>query len=217
MSSLFFYLILLLVTIAIGGIFLYQHKYAKKRLTNKIKREPMININSLRPTVTTRPAKQPELVFAQKSSYDPNVIVLQVQAFPGKPYMGYELLQTLLSLNLRFGEMNIFHRYEGENEGNVLFSVAAATSDGSFPIDDMGDFKCAGLVMFMKLYSKQKLMRSFDLMLDVARQLVEELGGDIYDDIYQSINVAAIKRLRERICTVETNNLYVADLFDNLD
>ncbi len=207
----------MLVLAAIGWLFLYQRKCIKKRATN-IKREPIIDFNLPCSVVSDESAEQQDPAVANKPAYDPNIIVLQIQAFPDKPYMGYELLQTLLSVGLRFGEMNIFHRYESEEGGgSVWFSIAAATPEGSFTIDDMGAFQCVGLVMFMRLDSKQKLMARFDLMLDVARQLVEELGGEICDDLHQPINAAVIRRLREKICTVETSNLYVADLLDNLD
>jgi cell division protein ZipA len=217
MSSLFFYLILLLVFFAVGWLFLYQRKQAKKRLI-KGKQEPTINSNSLSAGASERVLERQNKLALAKSAYDPNVIVLQIKPFPDKPYMGYELLQTLLSVGLRFGEMNIFHYRDGEDgEGNVLFSIATATSDGSFPIDDMGAFESVGLVAFVRMNPKQKLMPRFDLMLDVARQLIEELGGEIYDDLQQPINATVIRRLREKICTVETNNLYAVDLLDNLD
>ena len=131
--------------------------------------------------------------------------------------MGYELHQALLSAGLRFGDMNIFHRYDENDDEKALFGLAAATPDGSFAVEDMGSFQCNGLLLFMRLNPKQKLMKSFDLMLDVARQLAEELGGEIYDDMHQVINVDVIKRMREKICGVETSNLYVSDLLDNLD
>jgi cell division protein ZipA len=217
MSSLFFYLILLLVIFAIVWLFLYQRKQTKKRLT-RIKKEPTIKSGRSRRLAFGDSPEQAEGLIVKESAYDPNVIVLQIKSFPGKPYMGYELLQTLLSVGLHFGDMNIFHRYDEKNgEGNLLFSIAAATPEGSFPINDMGSFECVGLVAFMKMEPKQKLMARFDLMLDIARQLIEELGGEIYDDMQHPINVAAIRRLREKICTVETNNLYAADLLDNLD
>lgn len=167
----------------------------------------------------TREAPVSDLDKEMVSPYDPKLIVLQVNAFPGKPYMGYELHQALLAAGLRLGEKNIFHRYEneGRGEGKVLFSLAAATPDGSFAIEDMGAFKCNGLLVFMHLDAKQQLMTSFDLMLDTARQLAEELGGEIYDDLRHLINADVIKRIREKICTVETGNLYVSDLLDNLD
>lgn len=217
MSSLFFYAILILIFVAIGWLFLYQRQQAKKSQIN-VKREPMIDFNAPCSVVASEVVQQTSTITDKPPAYDPDIIVLQIQAFPGKPYMGYELLQTLLSVDFNFGDMNIFHRYEGKDgKGNVLFSIAAATPDGTFTIDDMGSFKCSGLVMFMRLDAKQKLMMRFDLMLDVARQLIEELGGEIYDDLYQPINAAVIRRLREKICSVETSNLYVADLLDNLD
>jgi cell division protein ZipA len=214
MSSLLFYVIVALILIAVAWLFFYQHKQAKKITTPK--REPVIDFSasSSSPTDFCDNAAKP-------AAYNPDIIVLQIQSFPGKPYMGYELLQTLLSMELHFGEMNIFHRYDKNHDkngkSNILFSVAAATAEGTFPIDDMGDFKCIGLVLYMDLKYKLKLMMRFDLMLDVARQLIEELGGEIYDDLCQPINAAVIRRMREKICAVETKNLYVADLLDNLD
>lgn len=205
MSTLFFYLILGIVVIAIGWLFLYQRKQVKKGQPYK-KREPIVSSDTSSDGTATQ------------SAYDSDIIVLKIQAFPDRPFMGYDLLQTLLSVGLQFGEMNIFHRYEDKDDkDSIAFSVAAATSEGAFPMDDMGGFKCLGLIIFMKLNPKRKLMARFDLMLDVARQLIEELGGEIYDDLRQPISAAAIRRLREKICAVETNNLYAADLLDNLD
>lgn len=215
-----FYIILALILVAIVLLFYYQRRERKnKRLRKQM---PQVDFN---PPDFTRPNKStdsqlPSFEVAKSSPYDPNLIVLQIEAFPGKPYMGYELHQALLSAGLRFGEKNIFHCHPGsdDNGGNrVLFSLAAATPSGSFTIEDMGAFKCNGLLLFMHLDREQKLMASFDLMLDAARQLAEELGGEIYDDLHQSINADVIKRLREKICTVETGNLYVSDLLDNLD
>lgn len=210
MLSIFFYLVLLFFVIALVMLFFYQRKQ-KKSLTKR--QEPILNDA---PDMSNETSKQ-QLKNLAESAYDPKLVVLQIQSFADKPYMGYELLQTLLSVGLQFDDKSIFHHYEKGKDNKVLFSVAAATPEGTFAIDDMGAFKCQGLVLFMQLHPKQKLMQRFDLMLDIARQLTEELGGDIYDDLYQPINAAVIRRLREKICTVETSNLYAADLLDNLD
>lgn len=225
MLSLLFYLLTGLILIAVIYLFYYQRQ--KKRKSNIKKRPTLVNFNPPRvgqvDKVEEQPLfkKQPQFLatedVAKLSPYDNNLIVLLVGAFPGKAYMGYELHQALLAAGLRFGEKNIFHRYKDDENSRVLFSLAAATADGAFNIEDMGSFKCNGLLLFMYLDAKQKLMTSFDLMLDTARQLVEGLGGEIYDELRQVINAEAIKSLRERICAVETSNLYVSDLLDNLD
>ena len=217
MGSLLFYVIIILILAAVVSLFIYKRRKIKEYQTRK--QMPLVNFDTPSFTKIREFEDDSEAFNARvQSPYDPNLIVLQLNAFPGKPYMGYELHQTWLDSGLRFGEMNIFHRYDDTGKGNLLFSLAAATPSGSFAIEDMGAFKCGGLLMFMRLDSKQKkLMNSFDLMLDIARQLTEELGGEIYDDLRQSINAEVIKRLREKICTVETHNLYSSDLLDNLD
>lgn len=162
-------------------------------------------------------AETPTVIVNAQSPYNSRLVVLQMSATPGKPYMGYELHQALLAAGLCFGEKNIFHCHEHGSKGRVLFSLAAATPSGEFNIENMGAFKCYGLLLFMYLDAKQKLMANFDLMIDTARQLTEELGGEIYDDLHQPIGVDVIGRLRKKICSVETSNLYAADLLDNLD
>jgi len=217
MGTIFFYLIIVLILVAVISLFIYKRRQIKAR---RIKRQmPLVNFDTPCFTKVNKCEEDSQAFNARiQSPYDPNLIVLQLNAFSGKPYMGYELHQALLSSGLRFGEMNIFHRYDDSGKGNVLFSLAAATPSGAFAIEDMGAFKCGGLLIFMRLDAKQKkLMSSFDLMLDTARQLTEELGGEIYDDLQQSINAEVIKRLREKICTIETHNLYASDLLDNLD
>lgn len=216
MPSLLFYLLIILILVTTISLFFYQRR--SKNLHNR-KTEPLINFNlpDFNKDETAKVAATTLLDSSQQSPYDPNLIVLQINSFPARPYMGYELHQALLACNLRFGAMNIFHRHSDNDKRQVLFSLAAATPSGTFNIEDMGGFKCKGLLLFMYLNGKRKLMASFDLMLDTARQLTEELGGEIYDDLQQLISVDVIKRLRERICEVETGNLYASDLLDNLD
>lgn len=216
MSSLLFYLIIALVIISVIFLVYYQRREASKFQIRK-KTPNFASPEFTRIDIKEQPNSLGSNDIETSSPYDPNLIVLQISAFPGKPYMGYELHQAILSSGLRFGEKNIFHRYDNEKNGKVLFSLAAATANGAFAIEDMGSFKCNGLLLFMYLDAKQKLMANFDLMLDTARQLSEELGGEICDDLKQLINADVIKRLREKICTVETSNLYVSDLLDNLD
>lgn len=217
--SFIFYLIILLTLVAVVFLFCRNRRQNKKPLLRD--REPSLNFEppafAKADKVEEPPLKNTDANTNKNSLYDPNLIVLHLDAFSGKPYMGYELHQALLSVGLSFGEGNIFHRYADGEGGKILFSLAAATHDGSFTIEDMGSFRCNGLLLFMRLQPKRKLMPIFDLMIDTARQLIEELGGDIYDDLEQIISADVIKRLREKICTVETNNPYVADLLDNLD
>ncbi|MBS0358284.1 MAG: cell division protein ZipA [Proteobacteria bacterium] len=110
------------------------------------------------------------------------ILTMHLYASPGEEFQGYELLQALLSNGMRFGEMNIFHRYQDINgHGPVLFSMASAVEPGTFDIENMGAFSCPALTFFMRLTGDLNEMRVFELLLDTVRQLKDELNGVIYD------------------------------------
>ena len=139
--------------------------------------------------------QEPQIVAAEEIINNPDsieeLIMLQLKALPDRPYAGYELLQALTAAELNFGNMGIFH---GNN-----FSVAAATATGSFPLDNMGSFKCLGLMVFMPLKPHNNLRMTFDLMLDTAKQLTEELGGEIYTEHDQLLDADALIRMQAKI------------------
>ncbi len=133
-------------------------------------------------------------------------IILFLRAPVGRQYAGYELLQSLMAVGLRFGEMNIFHLYELHAEKNtILFSVAAATSSGELNPAQMGDFSCSGLSLFITLNQHIYPSVNFELMLDTARQLVEDLGGRLLDLDQNLLTQERIGQLREKVKSFETN------------
>ena len=132
--------------------------------------------------------------------------ILFLRAPQGRPYSGYELLQCLLTCGLRFGENNIFHRYEHHPDGQVvLFSVAAATKNGELKPSDMGDFNCPGLSLFITLNNHVYPSVNFELMLDTARQLMEDLGGTLLDENQAPLIPEKIQQIREKIKRFETS------------
>ena len=62
---------------------------------------------------------------------EPQVIVLSVVMPEGRTMSGAALLPTLLTLGMKYGEMNIFHRHQ-DNAGNgkVTFSLANMMNPG---------------------------------------------------------------------------------------
>jgi cell division protein ZipA len=108
-----------------------------------------------------------------------DIVILYVIAKTGKTFAGYELLQILLSLGLRFGDMNIFHYYQNtDDQENVLFSLASATEPGTFDLLNMDTFSCKGLSLFMRKTgdSEEDSMR-YTMMLETAVQLSDDLAG----------------------------------------
>lgn len=168
------------------------------------------------PLLQPREVKRP---LAQEAPKKPKpsveeIMYIMLAAKPDKPYVGYELLQSLLSSGLRFGAMDLFHRYEDLNgKGKILFSLASASETGTFEINRMGAYSGKGLMMFLRLSANKDLTFAFDTMLDTARQLIDDLGGDILDDERKILTSDKIEKMRKKVVDFEQKQL-TGDLFD---
>ncbi|MFT5789146.1 MAG: cell division protein ZipA [Shewanella sp.] len=111
-----------------------------------------------------------------------DVLVLHVVAKEGEELNGAELLPCLLTLNFKFGEMNIFHRHEDNaGTGKVLFSMANMVKPGVFDPDSMEQFSTQGVVLFMTLPCHGDALRNFSIMLNSAHQIADDLNGIVLD------------------------------------
>ncbi|MCK4609107.1 MAG: cell division protein ZipA C-terminal FtsZ-binding domain-containing protein, partial [Gammaproteobacteria bacterium] len=140
-------------------------------------------------------------------------VVMRIIAPDKESYAGYELLQTLLAHDFRFGEMDIFHRYDKES-GTVLFSLASATLPGTFDINNMGTCNCHGLTLFMRLADHEEPMQIFDSLLDTAKVLADDLGGTIWNEDRRMLDQVVVDAWLTRVRNYE-NSLYSYDLFEN--
>jgi cell division protein ZipA len=132
------------------------------------------------PPVQTRRDARHERSAARKA--DPDVIALTVLAPEGQQFRGADLVACLLEHDLRFGEMDIFHRHaDASGQGSVLFSVANALKPGTFDPDNMDNFSSPGVSLFMQLPGPQDPRSAYHLMLSTAEQIAHALGGDVRD------------------------------------
>lgn len=111
------------------------------------------------------------------------VIVLSVVMPEGQSMSGAALLPTLLTLGMKYGEMNIFHRHQ-DNAGNgkVTFSLANMMNPGTFDLDDIENFTTQGITLFMTLPNAGDAFAVFEQMLNAAKQLALEFHGQLLDD-----------------------------------
>ena len=110
------------------------------------------------------------------------LIALYITANEGQEFTGYDLLQAISTAHFHFGAWSIFHRHQqADGHGKVLFSLAQATEPGIFDADNMGACKCSGLSLFMQLSDKQHTMAAFNIMIEAAGQLAEDLYGTVTD------------------------------------
>ena len=123
-------------------------------------------------------------------------IMMVLQAKGDRHLAGYELLQTLLSAGLRFGEGHLFHRHQHfTGQGPVLCSVAAATLSGMFDLQNIGAFSVRGLCIFMQASGNPTIdAERFSIMLDTAKQLSDDLDTYLLNDERQPLTDETLAR-----------------------
>lgn len=134
---------------------------------------------------------------AKASIDEEELLVIYVAAGANGQFMGYELMQSLMAQGLQSGPMNIVHRYD--EEGRIIFSVAAATGTGTIDLTNMGDFVTPGLCLFIYPHKAVRPRHAFNEMVDCAMQLADELDGQVLDQHRQPWTEAFEQSKREAL------------------
>ncbi|WP_448567522.1 cell division protein ZipA [Thalassotalea ganghwensis] len=132
---------------------------------------------------TSGSKRKSDPVLEKPPEIEPEVIVVSVVMTENNLISGAALLPTLLTLGLRFGDMDIFHRHQ-DNAGNgkVTFSLANMMNPGTFNLDDMESFTTQGVSLFMTLPNAGDPFEVFEQMMSAAKQLCAEFNGQLLDD-----------------------------------
>lgn len=143
-----------------------------------------------------------------QGSLPDEIILLHVVAHKGETIAGSPLLQILLACDVRFGEMDIFHRYEeAGGAGAEQFSVANIVSPGTFDLETMEHFTTPGVTFFMRLPGPKDAIKAFDCMVETANVLVKNLGCELQDEARSVCTPQTIQHLRQRIRDFERRQL----------
>ncbi len=136
------------------------------------------------------------------------LIVINVIAREGADFVGEDLLQILLACDLRFGKMNIFHRYEKENgKGPVQFSVANIVEPGVFDLDNIKCFNTSGVIFFLGLPGPEDPAMAFEYMLETAQCVVKNLNGELKDENHSVMTAQTLEHYHQRIKDFEQRKI----------
>lgn len=137
------------------------------------------------------------------------VFIINIMAFRGEMFNGNDLLDAVLRCGLRYGNMDIFHRYsDTKGEGTLLFSMANMVKPGTFDLDSMDEFETPGVSLFMTLPIDADSMKSFELMVEAANSIAEALDGELKDDQRSVMTRQTIEHCRQRISDFERKKLF---------
>ena len=131
---------------------------------------------------------------------DTEVIILHVVARNSAVFLGKDLLEILLACDLRFGDLRFFHRHEQRaGRGPIQFSVANMLQPGVFDIDNMPAMQTRGVVFFLTLPGPRDMARAFDYMLETAKTVARNLGGELLDESRSVLTQQSVAHARQQV------------------
>lgn len=114
---------------------------------------------------------------------------------------GTDLLKMVEHYGFKFGEMNMFHRYQNKDGTGILwFSMMGLTSEGISPFDlhTISHNEYKGLALFLSL-PHPKVFQGFDSMMSIASLMARELDAQVVDDHSKVITPNYKKVLRAQL------------------
>lgn len=126
------------------------------------------------------------------------LIVINVIAPKGKPFVGGGMVEALRARGLKYGDMNIFHRVDPISR-STLYSVANVVEPGTFDMADLDNFRSPGVCFFMQLPGPEAPLEAFEDMLKVTREVAMRLGGELKDEQRSVMTGQTVEHYRQRI------------------
>lgn len=134
----------------------------------------------LEPHLSTQSISINESENKKRLTYESDHLIISVIAAPNKNFESYELLQSISATGMQYGNNRLFHYYiPYQSKAISLFSLSSISEPGDFDLDRIGEFSCAGLMLFMDCRQVPHPQEAFELMLKTAEQLAEDLEGEL--------------------------------------
>ena len=117
----------------------------------------------------------------------------------GAFFSGKSIKSVLESLDLHFGDLQVYHRQVPGLRTQSLFSVANILDPGTLNPDSFATMKTPGLLIFSRLPGPVNGLTLFDDLLDTAQKMADKLDGVLSDEARQPISQSTIEAMRSRI------------------
>ncbi len=144
-------------------------------------------------------AETAETEEGASESNQPVVLSLLLAQRRGEAFDGLKLQQLIEEIGFRFGDFSIYH-FNGEDDA-PWFSLMNGLQPGTFDPQDVDSFNTPILALFMQLPipggAQGELV--FERMLEVARDMADQLDAELLDDHREPISADSIDRYREQL------------------
>lgn len=139
----------------------------------------------------------PVLGSDAKAEPPETLLVLSIIAQEGESFSGPTLSDLFEQHDLRYGDMQIFHRID-DLSGEQVFSVVNIIEPGYFALEHLPELRTPGLALFMRLPAPVSGSVAFEDFLATARSLSSSLEGRLGDQQRRVLTDETIALLRAR-------------------
>ncbi len=143
------------------------------------------------------PAPEYQSVEEQK------IVTLRLVARNRGSFQGDELILSMRGIGLRPGKFGIFHRFDGDDDSEVVFSAASLVEPGHFDLENIKQQEFPGISLFLVLPGPIEGADAFDLMIAAARTLARSLNGELVDESGSTLSIQRERYMREEIVQFE--------------
>jgi FtsZ-interacting cell division protein ZipA len=128
------------------------------------------------------------------------LVAVRVAAAPQERFAGRAVRLALTAEGFLHGKFSIFHLPGAD--GRVVVSAASITQPGSFELQAMDTQRYGGLGLFAVLPGPLPADEAIDVLVQVARNLVERLQGSLQDERGRPLDDDGVAALRSRLSPV---------------
>lgn len=152
------------------------------------------------PSAEPEPLAEPAPALREVPKTWQDVYVVNLMARPNQKLEGHALMRALTDSGFCFGDMDIFHRHQTPTgQGEVLFSLINMVKPGTFNPNAMAGFSTPGVSIFMQLPKPGMAKNHFNLMVQTAENLAEDLDALLFDAERSPLSPDYLAHCREQL------------------
>lgn len=190
------------VLLGIGVLLLVAvYAYSRSRQSSddsvRGRREPVLGDTGLNDE-PEEPAESMDAPPGEPSAPE-KIVAIRLLSRDQKGFPAERLVLAMRSAGLRHGQFGIFHAHPDGAPRQTVFSVASLTEPGSFDLSNLKAGRYPGVSLFLALPGPLDGVSAFDQMMETARDLANELDGDLSDEQGSTLSVQRERYLREEI------------------
>lgn len=126
--------------------------------------------------------------------FDEKLVSVNVVASNGRRFYGSDLKALFDKHGYTYGLMSLYHC---SLDGSKVFSIANMVKPGTFDESQLRSFETPGITLFMRLPIELDSDVAFDFLIREAKELAEELDGQLRDGNRNPLSEQTIQHMRE--------------------